>query len=499
MKSIAALFLIFVIAFHQAEGVAEKAAPTENNEKIHDTLNPPGLLLAQSVMVVRIADNKVLFSLDPTKIVAPASVSKIVTAAAALVKFGPSKTFNTRFYRTGELKNGVVLGDLIVVGDGDSYLVSEKLWQMAADLRNMGVKEIRGNIVIDNSLFDEVSRDELRIGAVKGSSHAYDAPVSALGVNFNTIAVAMAPGNQIGSPAYVNLDPYAIQGVVIDNQLRTSAKKIAAGINLTRLTLGDGRQRLSASGVISADQAITKLYRSVSDNVQSSGEQIRSFLKSEGLTVPGKVRAGILPKGAALLYELESYPLSKVIDGLNHFSNNYVADVLIKRLGAAFPRTGTPDAPGQGSFENGMAVVTDFLKNDVGIKDKFIMKNGSGLTTENRISADQLCKVLTYLAKGLDVFPEFLASLSASGLNGTLEKRFGKQDTQSLQGKVRAKTGTLSEPISVSSLAGYVYHPVHGLLAFAILQNGVEGKKQPGIDALRNMQDHAIADFLKYL
>jgi D-alanyl-D-alanine carboxypeptidase/D-alanyl-D-alanine-endopeptidase (penicillin-binding protein 4) len=84
-------------------------------------------------------------------------------------------------------------------------------------------------------------------------------------------------------------------------------------------------------------------------------------------------------------------------------------------------------------------------------------------------------------------------------LTGTLEKRFNLSETQTLRGKVRAKTGTLSEPVSVSSLAGYVYHPVHGLLAFAILQNGIVGKKQPGIDVLREMQDRTVAGFLKYL
>jgi D-alanyl-D-alanine carboxypeptidase/D-alanyl-D-alanine-endopeptidase (penicillin-binding protein 4) len=237
----------------------------------------------------------------------------------------------------------------------------------------------------------------------------------------------------------------------------------------------------------------------VSDNVQTAGEQIRAFLKSEGIVVPGKVRDGKLTKDATLVYELESYPLSKIVEGLNQFSNNYVADVLIKRLGAAFPKSGVPDAAGQGNYENGMAVVSSFLKNDVGIKDSFVMKNGSGLSTENRLSADQLSKILTYVAGGLDVFPEFLASLPASGLNGTLEKRFDAKNTLLLRGKVRAKTGTLSEPISVSSLAGYVHHPVHGLLAFAIMQNGIEGKKQPGIDILREVQDRAVADFLKFL
>lgn len=499
MKIWASILAFFSLGLHQARAVAGNEGPRAVTDKISQILVSPGMNVSQSVKVVRIADGRELFAVNPTKIVAPASVTKVITAAAALNKFGPNKTFKTKFMRRGPLDQGVIRGDIVVVGDGDPYLISEKLWQMAADFRNMGIREIRGNILIDNSLFDGIARDELRVDAAQESAHAYDAPVSALGVNFNTVAVAMAPGHEVGAPAFVNLDPYAIKGVVIDNSLLTASGRAKSGIKLARLSLPDGQQRITASGSISSQQSITKLYRSVSDHVKSSGETIRSFLASEEIVVTGKVAVGRASKTDTLFYELESYPLSKIVEGLNHFSNNYIADVLVKRLGAAFPRQGVADSPGSGTFDNGMAAISSFLRTDVGIKDLFIMKNGSGLTTENRLSADQICKVLKHAASGLEVFPEFLASLPAAGLSGTLQRRFDSQITENLKGRVRAKTGTLSEPISVSSLAGYVYHPEHGLLAFAILQNGVEGKRQPTIADLHDAQDRAISAFLKYL
>src|SRR5690606_38979914 len=110
---------------------------------------------------------------------------------------------------------------LVVVGDGDPYIVSEKLWQLAADLDHLGIKEVEGNIVIDGRLFDGDGRDASRKSGTVHSANAYDAPVSAFGVNFNTLAVAVAPGERQGAPALANLDPVPIDGVTIRNHLKT--------------------------------------------------------------------------------------------------------------------------------------------------------------------------------------------------------------------------------------------------------------------------------------
>jgi len=91
-----------------------------------------------------------------------------------------------------------------------------------------------------------------------------------------------------------------------------------------------------------------------------------------------------------------------------------------------------------------------------------------------------------------------LSSLPASGVDGTLKDRFKKSKFRGLIGNVRAKTGTLTEPVSASSLAGYVRHPVHGMVAFAIIQNGITGKKQPSIGALRDSQEESLLFFLNY-
>lgn len=449
----------------------------------------------QGILAIRLTDGKVLYEKNPDQLMSPASVTKVITAAAALTRFTPVHTFKTRLHHSGVRKNEKILGDLIVVGDGDPYLVSEKLWQMAADLRNMGVREFTGDLIVDNSLFGDESRDASRKFGEKSSVNAYDAPVSALGVNFNTFAVAVAPGESAGKPAFVGVDPYPLRGLVIDNEVQTAKAKSTRNVAVKRVSTGK-EEKVVASGTMPEGAAIAKIYRSVGDHVKASGEYVKAFLKQEGIVVRGVVKEGRLPETASFLYEIDGYDMRKLVSGLMIFSNNYVADVLVKRLGAAFPQSGRPDAPGSGTYANGIHVLNDFLRKEVGIKSEFVLKNGSGLDTDNRLTARQITDVLAYMEGRMEVFPEFLGSLPATGWDGTLKKRFGKSETEGLKGLVRAKTGTLSEPVSVAGLAGYFRHPKHGMVAFTILENGNQGKAQPSISDLRERQDKAVVAFM---
>jgi len=472
------------------------AAPSTAENSIGKLLVGTGAGLTQSVLVIRLSDGKVLFDKDSTQLVAPASVTKVITSAATLTRLTPAYTFKTPFFYTGARKNDKILGDLVIVGDGDPFIVSEKLWQLAADFRSLGVREFTGDLVIDNGLFDDESRDDSRQSGTKNSKNAYDAPVSAFGVNFNTFAVAIAPAERPGKPAYVSLDPYPLRGVVVDNSVYTGKSKATKNLQVNRSADGRHDEHLLATGTIGTDVPLQKIYRSVGDHVQASGEYIKAFLKSDGIIIRGKVKEGHKPAAATLLLTMESFDMSKIVAGLNTFSNNYIADVLVKRLGAAFPLSGPADAPGSGTFANGVRVLNDFLRKDVGITSDFVLENGSGLATENRLSARQVVDVLTFMEKRMDLFPEFLASLPATGWNGTLKKRFGKGDAEGLKGLFRAKTGTLTEPISVSGIAGYFRHPKHGLTAFCILENGNKGEIQPAIADLRDKQDQVLVAFM---
>jgi D-alanyl-D-alanine carboxypeptidase/D-alanyl-D-alanine-endopeptidase (penicillin-binding protein 4) len=219
---------------------------------------------------------------------------------------------------------------------------------------------------------------------------------------------------------------------------------------------------------------------------------VRAFIENQGILIRGDNEIAETPKGANEILGLAGYSLDFVVKGLNNFSNNYIADMLLKRLGSAFPASGQADQPGSGTERSGLKVLERYLKNEVGIKSPFTLMNASGLSFENRLSAAQVNQVLLRMAKSLDVFPEFFASLPAAGRDGTLKKRF-QNDSKSLASNIRAKTGTLTSPRSVSSLAGYVKTPKDGLLVFTIIGNGLEGKAQPGIADLHRFQDKLVS------
>ena len=448
-----------------------------------------------SAHVVRLSDGVSLFELKPDQLVSPASVTKIMTAATALSKLTPHHLYKTKFLTTSKRVGATMQGDLFIVGEGDPFIVSEKMWQLAADFKNMGIKEFTGDIVIDNSLFDDEMRDESRaFGEVK-SSHAYDAPVSPFAVNFNTTAITMGPGAKVGAAGIVGLDPYPLRPVKIESRLKTGAAGSKDKTDVTRMAGAKGESKLIVSGTVADEPHLKKLYRSVGDPVTTSGEYVRAFLDGVGIKVRGRVRAGVAPKWGLEIYTLESFPMSFIVAGLNKFSNNFIADMLVKRLGAEFGAA-QPLSAGSGTMANGSKVIEKFLREDVGINSNFVINNGSGLDTGNRLSARQITSVLQYMERRMDAFPEFLASLPASGWDGTLDKRF-KGDKEFLKGQIRAKTGTLSEPISVVGLAGYLRHPKHGLIGFAILENGIVGKPQPGVADLRDHQDQVVAALMK--
>ena len=463
-----------------------------NDEQSAEELFPHGhsAALLRSALFLRIRDGQILYEADAAKPLIPASVTKIMTAAAALGKFSPSYQFKTELYYSGIRKDQTIHGDLIVKGSGDPFLTNEKIWQLAADLRHMGLRVIRGNIVIDNRLFVDETRDHSRLSGLTHSTHAYDAPISAFGLNFNTLAVAIAPGAKIGQKALIGMDPYDIPNVSIVNNIRTVAASGSGKPQVSRLSPENDRATIVLNGMIAIDDPLKKVYRSASDPVWSSGEQLKSFLKREGIEVQGEIReSSPAPQQMKLLYTLEGNDLAYIVKGLNRYSNNFIADMLVKSLGAYFGK--------EGSISQGIEVIQKFLKEEVGLAELPILKNGSGLDYKNQISAEMLVKTLKYMHNHPDVFPEFYASLPMAARDGTMEKRFHAKDASVWASAVRAKTGTLTEPVTVSSLAGYLYHPKHGLVAFAIIHNGMAKKPQPDLGELHQIEDMAITNLFK--
>jgi serine-type D-Ala-D-Ala carboxypeptidase/endopeptidase (penicillin-binding protein 4) len=481
--------MLFQFAFTQSLALC-----AAQNSPLQKIMNWKKDSLERSVSIVRLKDGKVLFENNGDNLLIPASVTKLVTSAAILSKFGPPHTFATKFYYSGKRNQSVIDGDLIIKGDGDPFLVSEHLWQVAADIKHKGIVRFKGNIVIDNSLFDSVARDASRKFGQRASRNAYDAPVSAFGINFNTYAISVAPNAVKGNKALVGIDPYPLKDIDIVNSIKTTTGSGRPKVQISRIA-SKGIDRLVAKGTIPANSLLVKKYRSVSDHLKTSGEYVRAFLFAQGIIVDGQVKSAGVPSNAKLFMVLGGYQMRRIVQGLNTYSNNYIADVMVKRLGAAFPAIGKANSVGQGTYKNGLHAINMFLKSEVGIKSKYVLENGSGLSPDNRMSSNQIISLLRYMERDMKVFPEYLASLPASGWDGTMKKRF--REHSKYHGVVRAKTGTLTVPVAAVGLAGYLRHPKHGLVAFSILENGKKGRRKISVVDIREHQDHFLTTFLK--
>lgn len=439
-----------------------------------------------SVLVTRVDQGSVLYEDHSDRSLIPASITKLFTSVAALDHFGVDHKFNTDFYYDGTFRGGVISGNIYVKGGGDPYLVNEDLWGIASDLKNLGVRDIKGKLIVDNELFSQVYWGEERRQGKTFSNNAYNAPISAFSVNFNTFGVVVAPAEKVGTRAYVNIDPFTPDSVKVVNRVRTVPANSKKNILVSRKTGKDGIEYIHVGGSIPLGHKIKKVYRSVSRPVFQGAMQMKKIWAQVGIHTPQKVEAGKTPQSAKHLYTYKSRNLSKIVKGLNLYSNNFIGDTLLFH----FDPTGKLK-----TIDKGIAHMGSILNQRVGLRGLKIF-DGSGLNSDNRVSAKEVVTLLEYAAKRFDLFPEFIASLPVANLTGSLKNRFSDS---ALLGAVRAKTGTLTTPVMVSSMAGYFYAKKYGLCAFAIIQNSDLKQRSPSIVAMRKSQELGLERLLHLL
>lgn len=409
------------------------------------------------VYAVSLAHGDVVAERNPDDLLVPASVNKVFTAYAAIKKLRPTATFKTRIYAKGTIHEGKLTGDLYLKGGGDPSLVSERMWMMVNELIRSGIKNITGNIVADAKYYDEERTPTSRPKYLK--DQAYNAPVGALSFNFNTTTIYVRPGEAPGSPPTVYTDP---ENSYIDVVNQATTGKAGSGnsivVSRTNFVEGDIGDTVLLRGSIPLDHKELRFYRNIVNPALYTAHMFKTFWEQRGLKFAGHVDEGATPDDAKLVLEFDSLPIWQIIWGMNKFSNNFVADQLMKKLGADV--WGPP-----GTMQKGLTALHDALE-DIGIgKKSYQIQDGSGLTRNTHVTARQIVTVLTSAYKDFSISSEFVASLGIAGEDGTLRNRLPNSN---LAGLLRAKTGTLD---GVTALAGYLPTNDGELLAFAVLLN----------------------------
>ncbi len=443
----------------QTETVSANPAALQNLRKSIDGVFPKNSSgkLDIGIYVWSLDKDEPLYENGGDKLLIPASVSKIFTAYTALKKLKPTSTFETGVWAKGPIKEGTLAGDLYLKGGGDPSLVSERLWMLVNELVRSGIRRITGDIVADDTFFDRERTPDTRPSYL--TDQAYNAPIGALSFNFNTTTVYVRPSDVVGASPIVYTDP---ENSYIDvvNQATTGKGNSANNLQVKRTAFvkGDIGDTVLLRGSIPLGHPELRFYRNIVNPSLYAAHMFQTFWEQRGLKLEGKLREGTVPSNARQVLAFQSLPLWQVVWGMNKFSNNFVADQILKKMGAE--TYGTP-----GTIDKGVRALEAQLE-EIGIPPKaYTIIDGSGLTRRTRVTARQIVRVLTAASHDLSVSAEFMASLGVGGEDGTLRNRLPTEITHST---VRGKTGTLD---GVTALAGYLATKDKENIAFAIILN----------------------------
>jgi serine-type D-Ala-D-Ala carboxypeptidase/endopeptidase (penicillin-binding protein 4) len=442
----------------------------------------PALASAKiAVSVIDLASGNEMIAHDADRAMNLASTAKLLTSTAALSVLGSGFRWRTAVYGAEPDDKGAVVGALYVKGRGDPMLGLTDLRALAAELVARGVRSVEG-VVIDGSYFDDVVEPP-RFDDQPGETAYFRAPVASFGVARSAVSVVVVA--EPSGAATVTLDPEPGDYVRLVNRGVTS---VARG--RTRLKVDIHRKpdhlELEVSGHIRWGEGSWEIRKRVDEPARFAGELFRRALTEQGVKVKAReIASGAVPSTARLLAAHDSAPLSEVVRHMNKASDNYLAECVLKTLGAETKRT-----PGPATWDDGRAALHDFLATIGMPKAGYRADNGSGLFDATEVSARQVTAVLRAAHKDFRVGPDLIASLPVGGVDGTLAKRWHGRPAQ---GRVRAKTGTLDK---VTTLAGYLAIDSEHPLGFAILVNDIP----PGQRAsARTAADEIIDALVAYL
>lgn len=401
---------------------------------------------------------------NATQLMNPASVMKLLTSYAALDQLGPAWTWKTSAYLRGPLADGVLDGDLGIVGSGDPSLTWDRIGQWLREWHARGLRQIRGNIVIDSSLYaapaSTVSFDE--------SPHrAYNAQPAALLVNFGAISLRLVPG-AVNTPVAVNAMTPATPLRIVNHLRSTGGACVDWRNGLRGAFTPEGKGfALTLEGRLPTLCGERELNLKVDDSLRWAGMVIRAQWQEMGGSWTGDVQRGSVPAGLQAFSTWNSPTLPEVLRDMNKWSNNVMARQIFLALGNDDGSTGL--AP-----EKSIAGIQAWMGRQGLDATQWVLENGAGLSRAERVSAEQL-GVLLRAAWRSPRMPEYAMSLPVIGMDGTMRSRMTNTP---LAGRGYVKTGTLD---GVRSAAGYVQDARGEWQSFAMVLNH---PKAPGADTL---------------
>lgn len=474
---------------------------------IQKILDASGLKsLRYGISIYSVDSKKYFFEKNSDMLLTPASVSKLFTAATALHFLGIDYKLKTELYIDGSVQNNILIGDIYLVGYGNPFFYSNHLDSMAQTIKNLGVKEIRGNIYADGSFFDELT-ERLDYSGDKDIVQALQ-PITALIINNNILKVTVTAGNRAGQLVWVQTDPpsdgfsYNVtakvhgfireerkipkpkqRGNILEpesqqNSLSPKNEIIAGdshsdivqrrqssdskvGITVSTKLQNDGTQLITVAGRLDAGNSYTYFDFIRKPDLVAVGS-LKNKIEKLGIKIIGalsqkSVKSVSNKSNLRIVHEVTNNITDLIVPMVKN-SDNFQSEVLFKIIGAKSGKLRENAKETRRLIEN--------LFENFGINCKeCVLYDGSGLSRRSKITADAVTRLLekTYnmnYGKVID------SSLAIASVDGTIRNRFfGTLAENNLHGK----TGTHS---NVSALAGYVLTLDGERLAYTMIFNG---------------------------
>ena len=437
----------------------------ELNDQLDDIFDDMSFRNANWGVVIQSLDNgEYFYKRNEDKFFVPASNLKLFTTAAGLLILGSDYRFSTNIFVNGYQSGSTLNGDLIIQGRGDPT-ISGRFYNndiyyvfdtWIDSLLNLGITNIKGNIVGDDNLFDD-------IGLGNGWSWDYEtdwysAQSSAISFNDNCIDITIKYDPKLDS-VIVKSNP-SLRNIVLLNHLKSITGTEKTNIEVVRER---GTNVITISGRFRKDSDSVVTYATIQNPTQFAMMVFMNRLEKRGIRVNGypididEYDRVINGDNLKLLFVSYSEQLNEIIKVINKGSQNFFAEQLLKTIGL--------EKLGLGSVANGVTAVKELFV-DIGLNpDNIIMVDGSGLSHLNMVTPRQIVDLLKYMYSNKKVYADFYNSLPIAGVDGTLGKRMKNTTAENV---VRGKTGYISY---VRSLSGYAVTGDNEPIAFSMIAN----------------------------
>lgn len=437
-----------------------------------------GALLSASL--VDLVTGEKLDGFGEKTLACPASVWKLLTTSAALSELGPDFRFNTKLVYAGQIKGGILKGDLLIIGSGDPSLGSRHFGEdfdsvlqgWVSAVREAGIDSIEGKIIGNAAHLQGLALPRTRIW--EDMANYYGTGIYGLNFNDNTYFVSFSTPDDPGLPAKVLTIYPEVPGLVLESEVESSTIQADRAFifgspmdtkRIVRGTLPAGRDRYTIKGSIPdpalfaafhLDQRLVDAGIPVSQPPESEYDQFRE------------------PVTYKVIAEVSSPPLKDLVRHINLESDNLMAEGLLLQLGAK---------AGEASIEGGLDALRSFLKGIWGENARFFAYDGSGLSRFNSVSAKQICDLLVRANSNQVLKTHLLNELPRAGKEGSV-KWFGLHTN--LAGNTRLKSGSME---GVKAYAGVLTTYTGRELAFAIMVNNFG---MPSVELRKKIEEWLI-------